>query len=164
LGSICFRDNQIEEALKWTEHAFQACINTSDEEGVRTYRQSLQTLSALHEDRQNPGMRERILACREHIVSAQNLSDLGNYEASNATLLGLLSTIGHPPAAEFTDYLAKACGLLGWNHHYLKDPGKALQFTERALACCRATSDNDGVRVYEANLRAIRSSEMGSQG
>lgn len=143
------------EAIAWTERALTACRSIGDREGIGVYRENLQVLRALHQPTVDAEGGARLLECRRLVVEAQVASDGFRYRESVEkldTALALVADDPDPTNALRRDYAGKILGLRGWNHYHLGDDEAARRDTERAVVECSAAQDDDGVRVYEANL------------
>jgi hypothetical protein len=157
LGTNRFHARELGEAMTWTELALNESRRIGDSDGVRAYRENLQVLRAVQLPSNDAAAGERLLRCRRLIVKAQDRSDIAHYERSNALLQKALDTIGGGLDEALAEYRGKALGLLGWNHFQLHDTVRAREYTAQALDACRAAGDEDGVRVYSANLETIDS-------
>lgn len=129
-------------ARAYARAALEGCIAAFDLDGIRTYQENLDLLDALAA---GPGLE----ALREGLAEAQDLSDAGRYEASNALLQELAS---HSDADR---YAGKLCGLVGLNLFRLGDRDGARSWTEAALKSCDAADDLYGMTIYAENLRVI---------
>ena len=155
LGSNRFGARDLAASIDWTSRALSECQRLGDGDGVRVYRGSLQILNVLqllHVDR---AAGEHLLRCRRVIVKAQDLSDRGHYQRSNNLLQEALHLIGDDDHSPLREYRAKVLGQLGWNYFHLQDKASAQARTEQALEVCRATGDEDGIRIYTVNLATI---------
>jgi hypothetical protein len=143
LGRIRFDQGDLSAARTWFTSALTDCRAAGDLDGVRVYTENLATLAAVEDH-------GAAAARRDRVVRAQDLSDGLRYHASNEVLYGLLDEMdpGDP-------LRPKAYGLLGLNLYRLGDRPGARQWTQRALAACRAAGDDHGELVYSINLSAV---------
>lgn len=155
LGSNRFGAGDFVAAIEWISRALSECQCLGDGDGVRIYRESLQTMNTLQLLRTDPAEGERLLRCRRVIVKAQDLSDRGHYQRGNDLLQEALHLIGDDEHSPLRDYRAKVLGQLGWNYFQLRDKSSARAYTEQALEVCRATGDEDGIRIYMVNRATI---------
>jgi hypothetical protein len=157
LGTNRFHAGELGDAMVWTELALTESRRIGDSDGVRAYRENLQVLRAVQLPSIDAAAGERLLRCRRLIVKAQDQSDVAHYERSNVMLQEALETIGSGSDEVLAEYRGKALGLLGWNHFQLHDAVRAREYTAQALDACRSAGDEDGVRIYSANLKTIDS-------
>lgn len=139
IGANYFSDDRIDLAREFTRQALEASREVGDDQGVSIYQQNLQLLDSVvtTED-------ERV----SKLARAQDLSDQGRYEASNA-ILGTLT------AGEDSVVTCKVQGLLGTNYYWLGDQKAAAQHTEEAVSIAHRLDDPDPMRVYGYNLSRI---------
>ena len=143
IGANHFHDGRIDEAREATRLALEACAQVGDEQGVSVYRQNLQLLeTALTKD-------DAVVA---QVARAQELSDQGRYEASNA----MLEPLGLDAVTTLT---SKVHGLLGANYFWMGDRAIAARHTQEAVRFAERIGDPDAVRVYGYNLTQIRNPE-----
>ncbi|HET6533352.1 MAG TPA: hypothetical protein VFH03_22425 [Actinoplanes sp.] len=143
LGLIRFDQGELAAARTWLTSALTDCRAAGDLDGVRIYTENLATLAAVEDH-------GAAAARRDRIARAQDLSDGLRYHASNEVLHALLDEMdpGDP-------LRPKAYGLLGLNLYRLGDRPGARQWTQRAVAACRAAGDDHGELVYSTNLSTI---------
>ena len=153
LGANAQRLGRIDEALAYSEEAFQRCRAMGDLEGVWVYRENVDTLSVAKEVADGTQAGRELTNTRDRLAFAQDLSDARRYAASNEVLRELLGSVAGTAGAR---YLGKIHGLLGLNHFRIGETAEALRRTELALAECRATGDHAGEQIYAANLVEIR--------
>jgi hypothetical protein len=150
LGTAQFRKGKVGLARRFAEKALEECREIGDAEGIRIDTENLEiiTLSSGF-----TGADEKVLEIRSRIVEAQKLSDEGWHKTSNEVLIGILDSINGGAGLE---YRGKIYGLLGLNWFKLANKEKAQFYTELALAECMSKSDEQGIRIYGANLGLIR--------
>jgi hypothetical protein len=88
-------------------------------------------------------------------LDAQRLSELRDYSNSNKKLESMLRTMEQWRGSGVLHYRARMYGLLGTNHFRLQNYAEALRFTKLALADCQELGDEEGIRIYSENLRAL---------
>jgi tetratricopeptide (TPR) repeat protein len=138
-----FYDGRMDQAQEVTRAALEACRQVGDEQGVSVYQQNLHLLeTAVTEDD----------ASVAQLARAQELSDQGRYEASNAILQHLVLD-------EATVLTCKVHGLLGANYFWLGDSAAAARCTREAVRFAERIGDPDALRVYGYNLTRINNPE-----
>jgi hypothetical protein len=161
LGTVCFRLGDVAGARRHTAAALEDSRRASDREGVRVYTENLRVIETLAGA---PDVAASVAAgVRAEVARAQDLSDRARYEASNAVLEALMTRMDADPADAGKEYLGKIYGLLGLNFVRLGHPAVAQQYTALALQLCTAAGDDEGVRIYSANLDTI-SARMAAAG
>jgi hypothetical protein len=160
LGANALAAGDVDEAQRWNDQALAECEALGDRDGVRTYRENAELLDVLVLSRAHPLEGARVIACRRAIAQAQDFSDDGECERSTAILTEVLAGLDR---VSMQRYRAKVLGQLGWNAVRTGDLGAARRNTETALAECRTSGDEDGVRIYSANLAEIESLERGAR-
>jgi hypothetical protein len=160
LGANALAAGDVAEAQRWNSQALAECEALDDRDGMRAYRENGELLDVLALSRAHPQEGARVIACRRAIAQAQDFSDDGECERSTAILTAVLAGLDR---GLMQRYRAKVLGQLGWNAVRTGDLGTARRYTETALSECRTSGDEDGVRIYSANLAEIESLERGAQ-
>ena len=153
LGTNALAAGDVAEAQRWTAEALAGCEANGDVNGVRVYRETTDLLDAFALARSGTAGGARMIACRRAIAEAQDLADDGECERSTAVLSEVLAGLDEAGARR---YRAKVLGQIGWNAVHTGDLEAARDYTEAALAECYKNKDDDGVRIYTANLEEIR--------
>ena len=97
-------------------------------------------------------------------ANAHQMSEIGRYKESNATLLQILDEMKQTMGGSAVDrYRPKIYGLLGSNYFRMEDFGKAKRYTDLALADCERTGDREGVSVYTDTLATLLAADSNSQ-
>ncbi len=156
LAENALQDHDYAALREYTRRALDAAQEARDDDGVRTFTENLDIVSAIEAYVREGGLTGDLLRCRQRIARAQQLSDETRYEASNEILREVDAELEARPDSDGCRYRAKVWGLMGLNWFRLKDIAKALSSTERALAECRRNGDRDGQRIYDVNLEVIR--------
>jgi hypothetical protein len=152
LGANALAAGDLAEAQHWNSRALSECEALGDRDGVRAYRENRDLLEVLALTRDDPRNGQRVIACRRAIAEAQDLSDDGECERSSEILTAVLADLDD---SFLQRYRPKVLGQLGWNAVRIGDLGAARRSTQAALSGCRAIGDDDGVRIYSANLAEI---------
>lgn len=154
LGTNSFRTGDMGKAREYAERARDDCARMGDRNGVRVYRENLQTVRAVEMRSRGSEIGTQFTRIMTEVVKAQDLSDMGRYRRSNDLLHELLNSmaqgVGQPE-----DYLGKMYGLIGFNYFKLHDKERARVFTEMALRECERVGDDYGVMIYTSNLDTI---------
>ncbi|WP_433525268.1 hypothetical protein ACQPZ2_09920 [Nocardia pseudovaccinii] len=154
LGVNAMRCGEFREAAHYTEDALRRCEDAGDREGAWIYAENLDAVVVARELESGTDIGAQLARCRERIAFAQDLSDTGRYQGSNAVLHELLDELAdHRNAGR--RYLGKVYGLLGLNCFRLNEMTEAKRYTERAVTECRNRNDHFGDRIYSANLTVI---------
>jgi len=151
LGANALYRGKLEDARTRLEEALAWCERVGDAEGSWIHRENLRVVRAVEAVQRPDPEGERLLAVREHLVRAQELTDQGMFAASLAAIERALSAI----ADSGGEYRAKAHGLAGTNYFRLGDLAAGQAATERALAESERRHDGEGVRIYRENLKVI---------
>jgi tetratricopeptide (TPR) repeat protein len=90
---------------------------------------------------------------QKDLVAAKSLVDSGQLSEA----IGLLqSTLGRTKELKGTAvdyYLPRTCGLLGVACFRSGDKDRAIEFTQKALALCEQSGDQEGISAYKGNLQ-----------
>jgi len=160
LGSLAFNalhEKEYAAALRYTEQAYEASRAASDEEGMVTYYENLQSLRLIQVMKADPERGRRLSEVRRLVVRAQVSADAGRYRASMNWLTRALSEIGSEGDDEGARaLLPKIHGLMGFAEYRLGKVDKARESTALALKEAEDVGDSEGVRVYAANLEAMK--------
>src|SRR6478672_2509143 len=140
LGNACAAQGDSRGAREYTLAALRACEEINDEVGVNTYRANLALLAA---DAVESGDDPQLKSARNALLEAQELSDNGEFAASNAVLTELLNR-----SQQSRELVARARGLVGSNYYRLGELANAARETEMARRMCAEMGDADGVFVY----------------
>jgi tetratricopeptide (TPR) repeat protein len=143
IGTNHFHDGRIDLARQMSRQALEACQQVGDEQGVSVYQQNLQLLESMSTE-------DDVSVAQ--LYRAQDLSDQGRYEASNAILKGMALDVA-------SIVTCKVHGLLGANYFWLGDRGPAERHAQEAFKMAERIGDPDACRVYSYNLTRIRELE-----
>jgi len=152
LGTNAFHLHRDEDAQRLTQRALEECRRIGDASGVRAYTENLRVLAAAAATRSTDERSVRMLRIRASIARAQDLSDEARFDQSNDLLSDAIADIDAAGDGPGGEYAGKAYGLLGLNCLRLGDRERARIHTTKALDCCRARNDADGIRFYTVNL------------
>jgi hypothetical protein len=131
-----------------TDNYFQALVTTAEYFKSKGHPELLESLMA--PDDKNP-----IEQMKKAALDAQRLSELRDYAASNKILIPMLRTMEQWKGSGVIYYRARMYGLLGTNYFRLQNHAEALRCTRQALADCQELNDEEGIRTYSENLRAL---------
>ncbi|HKI00785.1 MAG TPA: hypothetical protein VKK31_02280 [Thermoanaerobaculia bacterium] len=159
----------IENFGDWTRVPEEA---RKDPEAVQAWGHCLMTLARIFADGGLPQLMERltggsdnpIIRWRNAFSRAGQLSQAGEYDASNEVLLRIAADMEGARGPAVDDYLPKVFGLLGSNFFRLGNPRQALEYTQLALEDCQRSGDAEGVRVYAENLRVLAAAASAESG
>jgi hypothetical protein len=144
-GGCYLRNHDWIKANEYTQRALNECERTQDEVGMSAYKGNRRIIRCA--DSSNT-----TALCHRLIAQAQQLSDSGWPEKSNAILIEVVEKIA---TTECEEYRPKVLGLLGSNFFRMHEFAQARHFT--SLAILEATRQGDGkaTMIYTANLDVI---------
>lgn len=153
LAKAQFESGDAVQAKKFMQLALDDCRRTGDEEGIRNYTSNLRVMKAAAASIEDSEDGKRLLAIRAAIARAQELSDDAEFEKSNDVLATALKD--HDGVETMLEFRGKVWGLLGLNFYRLGNFAESRRYTEMALEQCTNAKDQDGIRIYSANLQEI---------
>jgi hypothetical protein len=103
-----------------------------------------------------PDATNPIVQWNRRVSEAQARSDAGDYAESSRILLGILAEIDRVTGSAVAALRPKILGRLGFDAVYMERYEAALGYTAAALDAAAASGDREGVRIYFANLQALR--------
>ena len=146
-GNCCLWNREWANANEYTQRALKECERTQDEVGKSLYRANLRIIRCAVEPSSTAAI------CRRLIAQAQQLSDSGWLEKSNAILVEVLGKL--ETTSELDEYRPKVFGLLGMNFFRINDLQQAWHFTSLAIPESVRQGDAKATMIYTANLDVI---------
>jgi tetratricopeptide (TPR) repeat protein len=136
----------------------------NDQQAAEDYFHALTTVANYFRSKGHPELFELLVGpaetnpielMKKAMLEAQRQSELRDYGSSNKTLEQMLRTMESWQGHAVVEYRARMHGLLGINYYRLQNLEEAVRCTRQALADCHELKDEEGVRIYGENLRAL---------